>query len=284
LLPAEFDYHRPADVASAVALLQMLGNGAHPIAGGRSLIPMMQLRRVSVDHLIDLQDIAELKGIAVSGGTVSIGAMTTEHELIASDALAEAAPIVREATLQISDPEGRHAGTIGGNVASGAPCNDLPGLLQCLDASYTLVGPEGSRSIAARGFYDAAYTTAREDDELLTRIEFAAPTGGHAFMKQKRQLEDYATAACAVQLDRRGEACARAAIAMTNVGDVPVYSEAAGAALVGTLCDAQAVRSAVAAALTEAEPDKDHRGPVDFRRHVAGVIIGRAIECAWSRT
>ncbi|MFD0978408.1 FAD binding domain-containing protein [Tropicimonas aquimaris] len=283
MIPAAFDYHRPADVASAIALLQEHGDGARALAGGHSLIPMMKLRMASVDHLVDLQDIAELKGISIAGGKVSIGAMTTQNELITNDVLAQAAPILREAALQIADPQVRYIGTIGGNVANGDPGNDMPGLMQCLDATFTLVGPDGSRDVASRDFYEAAYMTEREDEELLTLITFAAPTGGYAYEKQKRKIGDYATAACAVQLSKQGGECATAAIAMTNLSDVPVFSEAAGAALVGTACDAAAVKAAVAAALEEIDPMEDNRGPVEFKRHVAGVIIARAIERAWSR-
>ena len=283
MIPAAFDYHRPADVDTAIALLQEHGDDARALAGGHSLIPMMKLRMASVDHLIDLQDIVELRGISVAGGKVSIGAMTTQNELITNDVLVAAAPIVREAALQIADPQVRYVGTIGGNVANGDPGNDMPGLMQCLDATFTLVGPDGSRTVAAREFYEAAYMTDREDDELLTRIAFTAPTGGYAYEKQKRKIGDYATAACAVQLSSDGGTCSAAAIAMTNLSDVPVFSEAAGAALMGTACNPAAVQAAVQAALADIDPTEDNRGPVEFKRHVAGVVIGRAIARAWSR-
>ncbi len=284
MIPAAFDYHRPADIASAVALLQELGDDARPLAGGHSLIPMMKLRMASVEYLIDLQDIDELRGISVSDGIVSIGAMTTQHDLITDAALAEAAPIMREAALQIADPQVRYVGTLGGNVANGDPGNDMPGLMQCLDATFTLVGPGGSRDVAARDFYEAAYMTAREDDEILTRVTFAAPTGGYAYEKQKRKIGDYATAAAAIQMTRDDGLCSSAAIALTNLSDVPVFAKAAGAALVGTSCDASAVTAAISAALGEIDPTEDNRGPVEFKLHVAGIVILRAIERAWSRT
>lgn len=284
MIPAAFEYHRPADIASAISLLNELGDDARAIAGGHSLLPMMKLRMASVEHLIDLQDIQELRGISVENGHVTIGAMTTQNELIESEALAAAAPIIREAALQIADPQVRYLGTIGGNVANGDPGNDMPGLMQCLDARFTLVGPDGEREVAARDFYEAAYMTEREDDELLTRVSFVAPTGGYAYEKQKRKIGDYATAACAVQIARDGEVCSSAAIAMTNLSDVPVFSEAAGAALVGTTCDAAAVKAAVEAALGDIDPAEDNRGPIEFKRHVAGIVIGRAIQRAWSRS
>ncbi|MGC9370177.1 MAG: FAD binding domain-containing protein [Paracoccaceae bacterium] len=283
MIPAAFEYHRPTDVQAAIRVLQDHGDEARVLAGGHSLIPMMKLRMADLGHLIDLQDIAELKGITVENATVSIGAMTTQHELIANEELARVAPILREAAMQIADPQVRYMGTVGGNVANGDPGNDMPGLMQCLGAVYTLVGPEGTREVAARDFYEAAYMTDREDEEILTRITFTAVSGGYAYEKQKRKIGDYATAAAAVQLTKEGGKVARAAIAMTNLSDVPVFSEAAAEALAGSDCDEAATSAAIAAMLDDIEPTEDNRGPVDFKRHVAGVVLARAIQRAWSR-
>jgi carbon-monoxide dehydrogenase medium subunit len=283
MIAAAFEYHRPADLRSALGVLAEHGDDARVIAGGHSLIPMMKLRMASIEHLVDLQDIGELKGITVSGGQVAIGAMTTQHELITSEALAKAAPIVREAALQIADPQVRYMGTVGGNVANGDPGNDMPGLMQCLDAYFTLVGPDGSREVPARDFYHSAYVTARDDSEILTRITFAATSGGYAYEKQKRKIGDYATAACAALVTKTGGRVTAASVAMTNLSDTPVFSAAAGAALVGTAGDSEAVKAAVAAALKDINPTGDNRGPIEFKRHVAGIIIGRAITRALSR-
>ena len=283
MIPGTFDYHRPESVDDAVALLAKHGDEARAIAGGHSLIPMMKLRMAEVAHLVDLQAIGELKGISVDGGTVTIGVMTTQHELIENDALANAAPIIREASLQIADPQVRYVGTVGGNVANGDPGNDMPGLMQCLDAVYTLAGPDGTREVAARDFYEAAYFTARGDDELLVSVRFAAPKGGYAYEKQKRKIGDYATAAAAVLIEKDGGRCSSASIAMTNLSDTPVWCEAAGAALVGTSLDGAAVDAAVAAMQSAIDPQEDNRGPVDFKKHVAGVMLRRAIERAASR-
>ena len=280
MIPGTFDYHRPESVADAVALLAKHGDEARAIAGGHSLIPMMKLRMAEVAHLVDLQAIGDLKGIAIDGGTVTIGAMTTQHELIADEALAKAAPIIREASLQIADPQVRYVGTIGGNVANGDPGNDMPGLMQCLDATYLLSGPEGTREVTARDFYEAAYFTARSDDELLVAIRFTAPNGGYAYEKQKRKIGDYATAAAAVQIAKDDGGCSSASIAMTNLSDTPVWCEAAASALVGTSLDKAAIDAAVAAMTDAIDPQEDNRGPVDFKKHVAGVILRRAIERA----
>jgi carbon-monoxide dehydrogenase medium subunit len=270
-------------MADAITLLTRHGDTARVIAGGHSLIPVMKLRMSAIDHLVDLQDIAALKGVSV-GATIRIGAMTTQAELINNADLTAAAPILREAALQIADPQIRNVGTVGGNVANGDPGNDMPGLMQCLDATYTLTGPNGSREVRARDFYHSAYFTARAEDEILTAITLPAPTGGYAYEKQKRKVGDYATAAAAVQLTASAGRVTAAAIAMTNLSDTPVYSAAAGAALVGTACDATAIKAAVSAMLADINPAADNRGPVEFKRHVAGIILGRAITRAFSRS
>lgn len=283
MIPGNFEYYRPESVSDAVKLLAQHGDEARAIAGGHSLIPMMKLRMAEVGHLVDLQAIGDLKGISVDGGTITIGAMTTQHELIMSEALAKAAPIIREASLQIADPQVRYVGTIGGNVANGDPGNDMPGLMQCLDAIFVLTGPDGTREVAARDFYEAAYLTAREDDELLVSIRFATPKGGYAYEKQKRKIGDYATAAAAVLIEKDAGKISAASIAMTNLSDTPVYCQEASEALLGTDTGNPGIEAAVTAMKAAIDPQEDNRGPVEFKKHVAGVILRRAIERAASR-
>ena len=283
MIPPAFEYHRPTDLASAVGLLAQLGDEARVIAGGHSLIPMMKLRMAEPAHLVDLQAVAELKEISVAADHVQIGAMVTQSDLITHDGLARAIPLLREAALQIADPQVRYVGTVGGNVANGDPGNDMPGLMQCLNATFTLTGPAGSRDVAARDFYHGLYSTDRADDEILTRITIPVAAGGYAYEKQKRKIGDYATAAAAVLLTRQGGTVATASIAMTNLSDMPVWSQAAADALVGTDCGTDAVTTAVAAMLADIDPQADNRGPIEFKRHVAGVILARAIARAWSR-
>ncbi|MCB1426918.1 MAG: xanthine dehydrogenase family protein subunit M [Brucellaceae bacterium] len=283
MIPSSFEYHRPSDLAAAIGILAEHGDEARVIAGGHSLIPLMKMRMADVTHLIDLQGLGDLKQVSVSADGIAIGAMVTQAELIAHEGLAAAAPLLREAALQIADPQVRNLGTVGGNVANGDPGNDMPGLMQCLGATFTLQGPDGSRDVSARDFYHGAYVTERADDEILTRISFATPSGGYAYEKQKRKIGDYATAAAAVLLTRADGNVASASIAMTNLSDVPVWSQAAGEALVGSDCGEDAVKAAVAAMLADIDPQADNRGPIEFKRHVAGVMLGRAIARAWSR-
>lgn len=275
MIPAGFEYHRPGDIASAIGILQEHGDEARVIAGGHSLIPMMKLRMAEMGHLIDLQAIDELKGIKMGGETVSLGAMVTQHELITHDGLASTIPIIREAALQIADPQVRYVGTVGGNVANGDPGNDMPGLMQCLNATFELSGPDGVRSVAAREFYEAAYFTARDDEEILTRILIPVPGAGvgQAYEKQKRKIGDYATAAAAVMVGN-----GQASVAMTNLADTPVWSDAASTALAAGDID-----GCVEAMLDAIDPVEDNRGPVEFKKHVAAVMLRRAIERAQSR-
>jgi len=283
MIPAAFEYYRPKDMAGVLSILEEHGDDARVMAGGHSLIPMMKLRMADVPHLIDLQDVGGMSDIAITAESIRIGAMVTQHAIIDHEGLASAAPILREAALQIADPQVRYMGTVGGNVANGDPGNDMPGLMQCLDASFTVVGADGERNIPARDFYEAAYMTAREDEEVLTAVTIPTPKGGYAYEKQKRKIGDYATAAAAVQIVKDGGSCVSASIAMTNLSDTPIYSEAAGAALVSTSIDDAAIKAAITAMLSDIDPTEDNRGPVAFKKHVAGVILRRAIERAWSR-
>ena len=221
MIPASFEYHRPKDIAGVLSLLKEHGDDARVMAGGHSLIPMMKLRMAHVPHLIDLQDVGGLSDITIAADAIRIGALVTQHDLIVHNELAQASPILREAALQIADPQVRYMGTVGGNVANGDPGNDMPGLMQCLDAVFTIEGPNGVRDVPARDFYEAAYMTAREDDEVLTAITIPRSAGGFAYEKQKRKIGDYATAAAAVLIVKDGGACASAAIAMTNLSDTP---------------------------------------------------------------
>ena len=202
MIPGPFTYHRPADLNEAIKLLATLDGEARPLAGGHSLIPMMKLRLASPVQLIDLHGIKDLRGVRRDGDTVVFGAMTTPHDLLASDEIAKTLPILREAALVIADPQVRYCGTIGGNVANGDPGNDMPALMMTLGASYRLEGASGAREVAAAEFYQGAYFTALEPAELLTSISIPVPAAGHgyAYEKLKRKVGDYATAAAAVVL------------------------------------------------------------------------------------
>jgi aerobic carbon-monoxide dehydrogenase medium subunit len=279
VIPGAFDYHRPASLEEVVALLTEHGDEGRLLAGGHSLIPMMKLRLANPSHLIDLRLVAGLKGIEEADGAIRIGAMTTQAEVIASEVLAARLPILRETALQIADPQVRYCGTIGGNVANGDPGNDMPAVMLALGAEFVVRGSSGERAIPAPDYYQAAFTTALADNELLSALRIPVPPAGHgrAYEKMKRKVGDYAIAAAAVVLVMDGGACRDARIALTNLADVPLLAEAAGRALIGTPVDDAAALNAAAAAVAITEPASGLHGPAEFRKHVAGVMVRRAI-------
>jgi carbon-monoxide dehydrogenase medium subunit len=285
MIPAPFAYHRPHSLDETLGLLAQ-HEDARVVAGGHSLIPMMKLRLARPEHLIDLQDLEELRGIRSGPDAVIVGAMTTQHELIASEPLAAKCPIIRETALQIADPQVRYCGTLGGNITNGDPGNDMPAVMMALDARYRLKRQNGEREVAARDFYRGVYSTALQSDEILVSISIPAPTDGHgyAYEKQKRKVGDYATAAAAVMLKMSGGVCVSAAIALTNVGETPLFARDAGDAVLGTTIDETAISEAVQCARVIANPSADGHGSVEFRTHIAGVMVRRALMRAKDRT
>lgn len=285
MIPGAFDYHRPATIEDAVGLLAKLGEEASILAGGHSLIPLMKTRLASPEHLIDLSGIDNLKGITVSDGEITIGAMTTQFQLITSDELARHIPIIAETSKLIADPQIRYKGTFGGNVANGDPGNDMPALMMCLGATYCLSGPGGSRDVAARDFYQGAYYTSLEHGEILTAVRIPMPAEGHgyAYEKLKRKVGDYATAAAAIVVTMAGGKCTSASIGLTNVSETPLWASDAAALLVGTSLDKASVDAAVLAAEAITNPASDMRGPAEYRTKMAGVMVRRALERAQSR-
>jgi aerobic carbon-monoxide dehydrogenase medium subunit len=286
MIPANFDYHRPQSKVKALELLGQTRGDGRILAGGHSLIPMMKLRLAAPGHLIDISHIGELKGIAINGTQIEIGAMTTQHELIASGQLAEVCPIIREAAQLIADPQVRYCGTLGGNIGNGDPGNDMPGLMQCLNASYVVESTKGVREVPARSFYSGAFSTALRDGELLSKVRFTASPKGHgyAYKKLKRKVGDYATAAAAVILEMADGKVSKASIALTNVADTPLYAEDASKRITGTSLQPADIDAAVAAAEAISRPAADGRGSAEYRTKMAGVMVRRALMEAAGRS
>ena len=285
MIPAAFNYHRPKSVQEAVALLAELGDNGRALAGGHSLVPMMKLRLASPGNLVDLAGIGELKGVRADGNDLVIGAMTTQHELIASNLLTDKIPLLSETSLQIADPQIRYLGTLGGNVANGDPGNDMPAVMVCLGAFYNVTGKSGERRIAAREFYKGTYLTALETGEVLTAVRIPTPAAGHgwAYEKLKRKVGDYATAAAAVMLTMKGGKVESCSIGLTNVADTPLWAKEAAKILTGSSLDAPTIKKAVAAAEAITSPASDARGPAQYRTKMAGVMLTRALDRAKSR-
>ena len=285
MIPGNFNYYRPANKPEALQLLGQFGDEGRILAGGHSLIPMMKLRLASPAHLIDITCINELKGISVGASHIEIGALTTQAALIASEDLARACPIIRETSTQIADPQVRYCGTIGGNVGNGDPGNDMPALMQCLDATFILESAGGTRQVPAGSFYQGPFFTSLMPGEMLTKVLIPSPPAGHgwAYRKLKRKVGDYATAAAAVMLEMSGGNVARASIALTNLGSTPLYAKDACDRITGTPLDAADIDAAASAAEAITAPSDDGRGSAEYRRRMAGVMVRRALAEAKSR-
>lgn len=285
MIPGQFEYHAPTDLKQAVQLLKQHGDEAKLLAGGHSLLPMMKLRFAAPAHLIDLNLIADLKGIQEKKGVLHIGAMTTENELIASPLLQQKCPLIVEAARQIADPQVRNRGTIGGDVAHGDPGNDHPAIMLALGASFVLRGPKKERVVAADGFYLGPLETALEPNEILTVIQVPVPPpgSGHSYQKLKRKIGDYATAAAAVQLTLANGVCSRIGIALTNVASTPLRLGEAEQLLTGKKIDDALIRQAAQLAVEASDPAADLRGPVEYKKQMAGEMTKRALVQALAR-
>lgn len=285
MIPNSFEYHAPESIEEAIKLLSDYPDDAKLLAGGHSLLPMMKLRFAEPSHLVDINGIDELRGVRLDGDKVHIGSMTTENAIIASETLQQHCPLLPEAAHNISDPQVRNRGTIGGDIAHGDPANDHPALMIACNAEFRLRGPGGERGVAAAEFFLGTYWTALEADEVMTEIVIPAfaPRTGYAYCKLKRKQGDWATAASAVVLRLDGSTCAEARIGLTNVGPTALSADDAAAALVGKVVDEAAIEEAARKAMAICDPAEDLRGDVEYKTHMAGEMTRRAIRQALQR-
>lgn len=285
MIPGSFDYHAPTSLADALTLLGQYGEDGKVLAGGHSLLPMMKLRFAEPEHLIDLNLIDELKGIRESSGMVHIGAMTSENEVIASDVLRQHCPLLPDAARNISDPQVRNRGTIGGDIAHGDPANDHPALMLATGADFVLRGSDGERVVAADGFFLGTYWTQLEAQEILTEIRIPAfkPNTGYAYCKLKRKQGDWATAASAVVLELDGAVCREVSIGLTNVAPTALKAKEAENLLRGQAIDESLIDAAADKVMEICDPAEDLRGDIEYKTHMAGEMTRRAIRLALQR-
>lgn len=285
MIPRAFEYHVPHSLPEAIALLNEHGEGAKLLAGGHSLLPMMKLRFAEPGHLIDLGKLTELKGIRETDGEIRIGAMTTENELIWSDLLQRRCPLLVEAARQISDPQVRYRGTLGGDISHGDPGNDHPALMLALDASFVLLSEQGERVVSADGFFLGTYMTLLEPGEIMTGIRIPIPVAGtgYCYAKLKRKTGDFATAAAAVTLRLSGGAVSEVRIALTNVAQTAVRATGAEQSLRGKPLDQAAIDEAARLAMSACDPVADLRGDVAYKTAMAGEMTRRALHTAYGR-
>lgn len=286
MIPRSFEYHSPRTLDEAISLLQKLGPDAKLLSGGQSLIPMMKLRLVSPEHIVDINRIPNLNYISDNNGHLRIGALTREHELESSDVVKSRFPILSDTAKVIADPLVRSQATVCGNLAHGDPANDHPATMLALGASVIATGPNGQREIPIADFFPGLFTTALEPEEILTEIKipFPPPRSGGAYLKLERKVGDYATAGVAVQitLDDAGT-CTRAGIGLTNVGMTPIKATQAESSLVGKKLDDAAIQHAAELAAAQSEPMDDIRGSADYKRDLVRVLTTRALNIALNR-
>jgi aerobic carbon-monoxide dehydrogenase medium subunit len=282
--PAPFTYERATTVDGALQALERAGAEARVIAGGHSLLPMMKLRLANPEHLVDINDLHELSYIREEGYEVRIGALTRHRELLESDLLAVRFPIFRDAEQVIADPVVRNRGTIGGSLCQADAAEDLSAVCSALKARVVIRGRTGDRSVGLDDFYIGPFTTAVGDGELLTEIRLPLrPGAGSAHEKVERRAGDWAVAAASAALWIEGGTIAEAGVALSAVGPTTVQLGRAEDLLRGSAPSEELFAEAGQIASEDCAPLPDGRGPVDYKRHLAGVLTKRALRRAAAR-
>jgi len=282
MIPAKFDYVRPSSVGDAVSALASGGEDAKVIAGGQSLLPLLRLRLAYPELLVDIGGLDELSGVTDGGDHLLIGARTTHYQVVHDPLIAEHCGLLAEAAGTVADPAVRHRGTIGGSLAHADPAGDLPAVILALDATLIAAGPAGSREIPAGEFFVDYLTTALAPGEILTgiRVPKLGTDWGYRYEKFHRTAQAWAIVGVAALVRRSDGHVAEARVGLTNMGSVPVRAAAVETAAAGVLASPGALRDAAAGAAEGTQPPADLHGAPDYRRHLARVLTGRALEAA----
>ena len=282
MIPATFDYVRPASLDDAVQALADAGEDAKVLAGGQSLMPLLRLRLAYPDALIDLDRIDALREIRDEGDSVFIGAMATHHQVLRDPLVREHVPLIVEATETVADPAVRHRGTFGGSLAHADPAGDLPAVALALDAVLLVRSARGEREIPASEFFVDWMTSAMEPDELLVGVrvpKLGAGWGVH-YEKFHRTAQAWAIVGIACAVRRNGDGVEEARIALTNMGPTPVRASAVETAVRGGSASEDTFRTAAAQAAAGTEPPTDLHGSSEYRAHLATVLTARALAAA----
>ncbi|MDQ2726053.1 MAG: xanthine dehydrogenase family protein subunit M [Actinomycetota bacterium] len=269
MIPSAFDYQRPASLDQALQALADNDEDAKLMAGGHSLLPLMKLRLAAPSVIIDIGRLDELNYIKEAGDRIAIGALTRHHTVEASDLLDREVPLLAHATGKVGDPQVRHRGTIGGAIAHGDPASDLPAVMLALNATFTVVGPGGERQIEANDFFEGFLETTLADNEILTEICVPKSAGaGWSFQKFNRRAQDWAiVGVAAIHNGTTG-------VGLVNMGSTPVRAAATEEALAGGASAAEAA----AKAADGLDPPADLNASVEYRQHLAQVLVRRALE------
>ncbi len=278
MIPAPFDYEVAESVDHAIELLGTREE-AKVLAGGHSLLPLLRLRFTRPSLLVEVGRLAELSYVRDAGDSIAIGALTRHHDVATAALLQEHNPLVSFAAGLIGDPQVRHRGTIGGSLAHGDPASDLPAVVLALDGEIDIAGPNGARTVAAGEFFRGVFETAVGPQELVTEVRVPKLTSDHvwSYLKFRRRAQDWATVGVAAVAHRSNGGVADAAIGLVNMGAPPLRARTAEAAwIVGEADPGTQADEAT-------EPPSDTSGSADYRRHLARVLVRRAVEEAEAR-
>ncbi len=282
MIPLAFDYEVAESVDHAIELLGQHGEEAKLLAGGHSLLPIMKLRLAAPTVLIDLGRLSDLSYVRDEGDHLAIGAMTRQCDLERDQTLQEQCGLVAYTASLVGDPSVRHRGTIGGSVSHGDAASDLPSALLALDATFTVRGSNGERTVAAGDFFQDYLQTVLEPDEVLTEIRVPKLNGaGWSYKKFNRRAQDWAVVGVAAVVERSNGSISSARIGLTNMGSTPLRATAAESALAGA--DPSSVAEATGSADEGTSPSSDIAASAEYRRHLARVLSRRAVEEALSR-
>ncbi|AEA24764.1 Carbon-monoxide dehydrogenase (acceptor) [Pseudonocardia dioxanivorans CB1190] len=284
--PPVFDYVSPATLEEAIQALSAPDDGdVKVLAGGQSLVPLLNLRLSQPGLIVDINGLDELTGITEEAGYLTVGALVRQREAELSDVVRTACPLLHEAIPLIGHTAIRNRGTVGGSIAHADPAAELPTVAACLDAELVARGPGGERTIPAADFFTGFFTTALAEDEILTavRVRSVGPATGAAYEEVARRHGDFAMAGVAAQVRLDGDTVAEARIAISGVDLAPVRATKAEAALAGRTVDDSILDEAADAAVADLSPSSDLHGSAAYRKHVAGVLIRKAVAAAAAR-
>ena len=283
--PASFDYIAADSLDMAIAALAAAGADAKIIAGGQSLVPMLNFRLLRPSILVDINRIPGLAFIVETDNDIRIGALTRHHQLEMSPVIARHLPVLSCAMTHVAHLAIRNRGTIGGSLAHGDPAAELPMMALLLDAELHIASASGKRTVAARDFFLDALTVDLAGGDIVTEIALPKlpPQTGWGFEEVARRHGDFALAAVAATLTVSGGAIAQARIALTGVGATALRAAAAEALLVGHVLEPGLISHVIDAVRAAIEPETDLHASADYRRHLAGVLTGRALAAAWHR-
>ncbi|MBX9587714.1 MAG: xanthine dehydrogenase family protein subunit M [Hyphomonadaceae bacterium] len=283
--PPAFDYIAADNLEGALSALSAAGGDGKVLAGGQSLMPMLNFRLARPSVLIDINRVPGLAYVEATGSTVKVGALTRHHALEMSPVIKTHLPVVAAAMQHVAHLAIRNRGTIGGSLSHADPAAELPMLTLLLDARIGIHSPRGRRITDAGDFFVTSLVTSLEEDEIVTDIEFPKPAreSGWAFEEVARRAGDFALAAVGVTIDARDRKCEQARIGLMGVGETPVRAHEAEALLRGQRLSDTLLDEAVASIRSAIEPNTDLHASSDYRRHLAGVLAKKAIRDAWRR-